>query len=117
MNLSAGGAAVTGQVTYLQRSALPPEAVVVVTINDISRADGPQIVIGEQIIPTEGRQVPIPFAVSYDPSLILENHTYAVRARISDAAGKLLFTSDTVIPVITRGNPVSDVEVLVVPAP
>jgi uncharacterized lipoprotein YbaY/predicted small secreted protein len=117
MNLSAGGAAVTGQVTYLQRSALPPDAVVEVTINDVSRADAPQIVIGEQIIPTEGRQAPFPFAVSYDPSLILENHTYAVRARITDAAGKLLFTSDTVIPVITRGNPVSDVELTVVPAP
>jgi putative lipoprotein len=115
MHLSAGGAAITGNVTYLDRKALPPDAIVKVTLNDISRADAPQVVLGEQVIAANGGQPPFPFAVSYDPSVIVENHTYGMRARIEDSTGKLLYTSDTVTPVITRGNPVSDVEIVVVP--
>jgi putative lipoprotein len=71
--------------------------------------------MGEQVIETEGRQVPIPFSVSYDASTIEDSHTYSLRVRIEDGAGKLLFINDTSVPVITRGNPTQDVEVIVVP--
>jgi putative lipoprotein len=108
-------ATVSGTVTYLQRIALPPDAVVVVRIEDVSKADAMAEVIGEQVIHTDGMQVPIPFEVAYDTDQIEENHSYSLRARIEDGAGKLLFTNDTSVPVITRSNPVQDVEVLVVP--
>jgi putative lipoprotein len=107
---------VTGSVTYLQRIALPPDAVVTVRIEDVSKADAPAKVIGEQVIQTDGAQVPIPFAVSYDPAEIEDNHSYNLRVRIEDATGKLLFINDTSIPVITHGNPTQDIEVIVVPA-
>jgi hypothetical protein len=61
---------VTGTATYLQRIALPPNAVMTVRIEDGSKADAPAEVIGEQVIETKGAQVPIPFAVSYDPGKI-----------------------------------------------
>lgn len=109
-------AAVTGMVTYLQRIALPPDAVVTVRIEDVSRADAPAELIGEQVIQTKGAQVPIPFAVPYDPEKIVENHTYSLRVRIEDGAGGLLFINDTSVPVITRGSPTEQVEVIVVPA-
>jgi putative lipoprotein len=107
---------VTGTVTYLQRIALPPDAVVIVRIEDVSKADASAKVIGEQVIQTDGAQVPIPFAVSYDPGEIEENHSYSLRVRIEDGNGKLLFINDTSIPVITHGNPTQDIEVIVVPA-
>jgi len=106
---------VTGTVTYLQRIALPPEAVVTVRIEDVSKADALAEVMGEQVIQTKGAQVPIPFSVPYDPEKIIDNHTYSLRVRIEDGTGKLLFINDTSIPVITNGNPTQDIEVVVVP--
>jgi putative lipoprotein len=102
-------------VTYLQRIALQPDAVVTVRIEDVSKADTIAEMIGEQVIQTDGAQVPIPFEVAYDSDQIEENHSYSLRVRIEDGAGKLLWINDTSVPVITRGNPVQDVEVLVVP--
>jgi uncharacterized lipoprotein YbaY len=111
----AAEATVTGAVTYRQRIALPEDAVVTVQIRDVSLADAPAVVIGEQIIPTEGNQVPIPYAVAYDPEDIDERREYSMSARIEDGAGKLLFISDTSVPVITRDNPTEEVEIVVVP--
>jgi putative lipoprotein len=108
-------ATVTGTVTYLQRIALPPDAVVTVRIEDVSKMDVPAEVIGEQIIKTNGAQVPIPFEVPYDPSQIDDRYTYSLRVRIEDGTGKLLFINDTSVPVITRDSPTKDIEVIVVP--
>jgi putative lipoprotein len=108
-------AQVTGSVTYPQRIALPPDAFVVVRLEDISRADTAAEILSEQAIRTEGQQVPIPFVLPYDPQDIDERNTYNLAARILDRDNKLLFISDTVVPVITHGNPTIDVEVIVVP--
>jgi len=110
---SDGGGMVTGTVTYRQRIALPDEAVIKVHIRDVSPADVPARVVGEQVIRSAGRQVPIPFAVDYDQEDILATHLYSIHARIEDGAGDLLFITDTVIPVITMGNPTEGVEVVV----
>jgi putative lipoprotein len=111
---AAASAAVTGTVTYLQRMALTPDAIVMVRLEDVSRADAPTQLIGEQDIATEGRQVPVPFEIRYDPKAIDPSHTYAVSAQIVQGE-RLLFVTDTQHPVITRGNP-STVEILVKPA-
>jgi putative lipoprotein len=105
---------VTGTVTYLQRSALAPGSVVTVQIQDISRQDVAAEIIGEQVITTTDQQVPIPFSVPYSSSAIVENNTYALQARIESPEGQLLFINDTVTPVITRGAPTSDVEMVLV---
>ncbi len=102
---------VTGSVTYRERIALPPTAVVQVRLVDVSRADAPAVLIAEQVIRTEGRQVPFEFALAYDESRILPAHTYAVQVRI-EVGDKLLFISDTMHPVITRGAP-SRVDIVV----
>lgn len=108
-------ATVSGTVTYRQRSALPPGAVVTVQIQDVSRADAPATILGEQQIAMDGRSVPVPYSIAYDPSVIDPRNTYSVAARITDAGGKLLFISDTFIPVITRDSPTQDVAIVVVP--
>jgi putative lipoprotein len=97
-------AQVTGTVTYRERIALPPTALVTVRLVDVSRADAPSIVMGEQVIRPAGRQVPFEFSIPYDPSQIQPQYTYAVQARIEDG-GRLLFISDQMYPVLTRDAP------------
>ena len=104
----------TGTVTYRQKIALPTDAGVNVSLQDISRADAPAIVLGQQTIETKGAQVPISFAIPYDSSKIDSTHSYSVRATIKDATGKMLFTSNTTTPVISRGNPTKNIEIILV---
>ena len=103
---------VTGTVTYMQRSALPPDAVVRVQLIDVSLADAPAQVLGEQVINQPG-QVPVPFAVAYNPDAIDSRGRYAVQAEIFDGDGNRLFRNTTTVSVITGDNPVTDVEVVV----
>ena len=94
---------VTGTITYRERIALPPEAVVEVRLSDVSLQDVASTLIGKSII-TEPGQVPIPFEVSYFTSVIDQRHTYAVSARIT-VGNDLWFINTTAYPVITLGNP------------
>jgi putative lipoprotein len=105
---------VTGTVTYLQRSALPATAVIEVQLQDVSIMDMPAKVISTQNIEAQGKQVPFPYEVKYDPTQIDQKHAYVVRAAIKDG-DKLLFTSTQAHPVITNGAPTSDVEIIVEP--
>lgn len=106
-------ASVTGTVSYLQRIALPPGAIVEAKLVDVSRADAPAIVLSEQTIVTQGEQVPIPFTLPYDPADIDPRYRYAVQARIT-IDGELAWISTTSYPVITQGNS-TKVEVIVEP--
>lgn len=109
-----GRSSVTGTVFYLQRVALPPDAVVRVVLVDVSRQDVPATVLAEHVVAQPG-QIPIPFALPFDPEEIDPRFTYAVQARI-EAGGRLRFISTQVYPVITRGHP-NRVEVRVDPVP
>lgn len=104
---------VSGQITYLQRIALPPDAVVEVKLQEVSRLDAPAVTIAEQTFPTEGRQVPIPFELSYDTSQIEPHLTYVVRVRIL-VEGETRWINASADRVLTRGGG-SEVEVQVVP--
>ena len=96
-------ALVTGTAAYRERIALPPDAVLEVTLEDVSPADAPAVVLGRARVAPAG-QVPIRFEIAYDPAKIDDSHSYAVRARLS-AGGKLMFATDRAYPVLTRGNP------------
>lgn len=109
-------ATVTGNVTYRPRIALPPNALVKVSLQDVSRADAAAIVLDEQTISPNGKQVPIPFTLKYAPSQVQPNHSYAVSARIL-VDGKLQWISTTRNSVITRGNPTSNITVVVQQVP
>lgn len=99
-----GTGRVTGTVGYRERVALPPTAVITVQLVDVSLADAPAVVLGEQVIRANGKQVPVSFDVSYDPARIEAHRTYAVQARIEDG-GALRFINDQRYAVITRGAP------------
>ncbi|OON68645.1 hypothetical protein B0919_12280 [Hymenobacter sp. CRA2] len=95
---------VTGTVAYRERIGLPPNAVLTVQLQDVTKQDAAATVVAATTVPTNGRQVPLPFSLRYDTLRIDRTNTYAVQARI-EADGKLLFTNDAAYPVITRGNP------------
>jgi heat shock protein HslJ/uncharacterized lipoprotein YbaY len=101
-----------GTVTYRARVALPEDAVVEVSLQDTSRTDAPAVEIARQTIASAGRQVPIPFCLSFDPAAIDEGMTYTVRAQIT-VGGELTWTTTTHTPVLTRGAPASDVDIWV----
>jgi len=107
-------AAITGSALYRQRIAIPPSALLHVRLEDVSRQDAPADLLAECTVPAEGRQVPLPFRLEYDPARINPSHRYSVRASIA-VEGRLLFTTDTAHPVITGGAPM-DVTIVLVPA-
>ncbi len=105
--------AVRGTVTYRERIALPPQALIEVTLEDIARADAPATVIGRQQIVANGRQAPFPFTISYDPAAINLAGRYVVRATIT-VDGVLRYTTTRLYPVITGDHP-NVVEIVVEP--
>ncbi len=109
MNGVAGGT-LTGNVFYLERIALSPEAIITVELQDVSA--GTTNVIATRDINAEGRQVPIPFELPYDPTAIDPAGTYLLSARISEN-GQTVFSSPTGVPVLTNGAPTSNVELMV----
>ena len=84
-------ASVTGEVFYLQRMALPPQAVLSVTLQDVSLADAPAIELARQQ-GTVNSQVPLPFRLDYNQQQVDPRHRYSVSARI-ELDGRLLFIS------------------------
>lgn len=112
---AAGTAALSGKlaakVSYLERIMLPPGATVKVQLVDVSRADAPAIVINEKSLVTTGGP-PYAFELTYDPAKIDPSHSYAVQARI-ERDGKLIYINDARHGVLTRGEPMDAVEVIV----
>jgi heat shock protein HslJ len=109
---------VTGAVSYRERIALAPGSLVIVTLEDTSRADAKATILGESRITIERNQVPIAFAIEVDAGRIDPRHRYAVRARILDPQGALRWTSTQAYLVITGGHPSSvDVQVEAVRGP
>jgi uncharacterized lipoprotein YbaY len=94
---------VTGSVFYRERMAMPAGAVLRVSLADVSRADAPSDVLATLEVVDPGN-VPIDFELTYDPALIDERHTYAVRATI-DVDDRLWWTSTEAHHVLTGGSP------------
>ena len=105
-------AVLRGTVTYRQRSALTPEAVVQVELREETAAGAEPAVVAKRIIERPG-QVPIAFELPYDPATIDAASVYTISARITDR-GQLQFVTETPVPVLTRGAPASP-EIVVTP--
>ncbi len=97
-------ATLTGTATYRERIALPPDAVVTVRLQDVSRQDVAAETLAEQTIEMQGKQVPVAFELTYDPADIVPSHRYSVRAEIR-SGGRLMFASSSAAPVFAEGAP------------
>ena len=93
---------IKGTATYRERIALTPDAVFEAMLEDVSKADAPAVVIRSVRVDKPG-QVPIRFAIPFDPARIDQSRSYSVRARIL-VGQQLLFTTDQAYPVLTRGH-------------
>lgn len=69
-----------GTVSYRERIALPPKAVVEVKLLDVSRADAPAHVIAETRV--SGRRIPAHWTLRFDSREVQSRHSYALQARI-----------------------------------
>jgi uncharacterized lipoprotein YbaY len=101
---------ITGTVTYRERIALTPSAVLELTLEDVSKADAPAEVIARESMSKLG-QVPIRFVLSYDPSRIVAGHRYNLRARITDR-GALRFINAQATPVLTGTGEQGEVHII-----
>lgn len=101
---------VTGTISYRERIALPPHALVTVTLQDVSLADAPAKLIAKHRFETNGYQVPYEFELSYDKNKIDERHHYSVSARI-EVDGQLRFISDTMNSVITDNDNTENISI------
>lgn len=89
--------AVSGSVTYRERIALDPAAVIDVRLVDAAKADAPAITIAETSIIAEGKQVPIQFTLVYDGAAIKPHARLLLQARIS-VEGKPRWITTTSVP-------------------
>jgi putative lipoprotein len=102
------GRTVRGEVNLPEVDLPPAAAAMVITVQDVSRADAPSIVVAEQRIDqvelAAGRA--IPFAVEVPPELD-ERATYVVQAHIDISGSGEVEIGDLVStqshPVLTRG--------------
>ena len=95
---------IAGQVSYRVRSALPPEAVLIIRVQDTARAGAPARVLAEQRIRLAGQPVPVGFKTTVDRDLVGKKARVTVAARIENQ-GKLLFINDKRYPALANGQP------------
>lgn len=93
---------VSGTVTYRERMALSPTAVVEIRLDDVTSPGGVPPIVALTRVNGPG-QVPIRFELQYDARAIDARGRYAVRATISDG-GVVLFTSLDTPLVLTQGH-------------
>lgn len=105
---------ITGSVLYRQRLALPPGSIVCVQLEDVSRQDAPAELVAESQLATEGEQVPIPFELDTDPSMLDPRASYALRATI-EIDGALAFATTTAHR-LSAGGAATGIDLVVEPA-
>ncbi len=93
---------ITGTATIRERIAVPPDAVFEAVLIDIARADAPATELGRVRLQPAG-QSPFRFSIPYRDQDITPSGRYAVRATVRQGK-RLLFTTDTIHPVLT-GEP------------
>ena len=93
---------ITGSLTYRERIALPPGSTATIRLEDIARADAPATLIDEVTYSLDGLNVPFAFELELPNRGMPQHVQYSVRATIHDADGTMLFTTDTVNPVMRR---------------
>lgn len=88
---------ISGKVTYRERIALPPEAMLRVRLVDMGSPDAPVVVEAESTVASPG-EVPLTFTLRFDEALLRPGRSYAVAAEIT-SAGQLWFSTFSPVPV------------------
>lgn len=107
---NAAGIEIAGEVTYRERIALPPEAVLKIELVDVSLSGSPARIGADAVIDGPG-QVPLQFILSFDSDVLIDGHKYALVASIS--AGEHLWFENATPYALDPLAPVSPVLVIV----
>lgn len=92
----------SGTITYRPRVALTPEAVVRVWLQDMSDPRSPvPVIVDMQTIRKPG-QVPIAYALRYDPAKIVAQRRYTLLVKIYEG-DRTRFVNAKPVDVLTRG--------------
>lgn len=76
---------ISGELTYLQRIALPDDAVAIVELKPADAADGASVT-AEEIIPLRGRQVPVAFELKVERARLDSEKSYILRGGIREGS-------------------------------
>lgn len=109
-NLPALSGNVSGSVAYRERIALPPDAKIIVSLEDITRTGKSGSFVAQQTI-HPSTQVPIPFNLRYIPEAIDRSHRYAVTASIMDSQNGVIWSSEEAV-VISFNEPEKPITLL-----
>ena len=102
--------AITGTITYRDRTTLPRDAVATVELREVLRSDLRPVTIARQTISPAPR-APIPFSIEYDPTEIDTRRTYVIDANIT-GGGRQIFAMRQSAPIL-NGRPTTNVTLLV----
>ncbi|WP_163886199.1 YbaY family lipoprotein, partial [Providencia stuartii] len=83
---------IRGQVVIPQQVKLPQNAVITVTLADISIAELPALILSQKYYETLGKQSPFPFELSYQKNEVRPDAHLAMRATVS-VDGNILLIS------------------------
>ena len=102
-----------GSVLYRERIALPDSAKVRVQLIDGTPVEGAPKVFAETTFPSQGKQVPVPFALPFEPAKLDAGRPYALRAYIL-LDDKIAYVTRSRIHIDPNALPAT-VSILVVP--
>jgi putative lipoprotein len=91
-----------GDVRYDLPQAVPADAVLIVTLADVSRQDAPARTVSEDRIQPVGAS-PVDFMLSYDPAELKDGVDFAIGVRLQQG-DKLLAINDTRTSVLGRSG-------------
>jgi putative lipoprotein len=96
---------ITGTVSYREKIALPKDAVIEVTLLEMSATGTPANEIAYSRISNTGTlNVPVAYSLSYDPILISKDSTYGIRAKII-VDGEIKWENKELYPTLVHGLP------------
>ncbi|MBO6556597.1 MAG: YbaY family lipoprotein [Pseudomonadales bacterium] len=105
----------SGEVFYLERLLLPPNAVLDVTLEDVSKQDVASVVLARSTEVIVGTS-PFRFSLEYDPSQIRSKGSYSLRAKVT-LDDRLLMTSSERLDPFKESQKTLAIRVSKVPAP
>ncbi len=105
---------ISGAVYVRQRIALPPGAILTVTLSDASAGAGPTKVIAQKVQRLSGQQAPFHFELPFDGRDFNPQGPVLLSAAIT-LDGKVIFATEAVQPVTTAASQRKDLTLVAVP--
>jgi putative lipoprotein len=101
---------ISGSVAYRERITLPRNAIITVSLLDLSDVDedAPSVIAEQRIRPSQ--ESPIPFTLQFDRSDINRGEDYGI-AVVIVSDGTALWHTAAPIPVLTKGNPTDKIAI------